>query len=170
MNLPYYKSEKSFQRFTKLIARAVNIYPAAFDHVPNVALETFNRDFRYAIKSAAEFGYTSPDINMARFAIIGQSIKCVMRNGYVLIGTEQGIKMFDEVKATQPSSIEPTATRFETEWNGKDVLGMLNIINNMKPRPIVILSISPEEAATISDIADVLFEPHPTQPGKWRIL
>jgi hypothetical protein len=178
MNLPYYKTEKSFQRFTKLIGKAVDIYPAAFDYVPDVALETFNRDFRYAIKSALEFGYTSPNINMQRFHTIGDTIRCVMRNGCVLIGHESGIKMLDGVRqASKPTkTFESSASgaRPEIEFCGTSaMLQQLIVTIHQKvfiPMPVFVISFTTEAITELADTYDLAIELHPTQPGKWRIL
>lgn len=171
-NVPYYKSEKCFQRYALIIGKAVTEYPAAFQYIPEEAVETFRSRFCYAIKAKKEFAYQHPAIDNARFDLIGQEITCLMRVGCVYIGPISACKQLIgknlNVKAFLPTNV-PLLQKPEIEFTG-DINELIIMLNKkcFLPQPVFIVTSTEETITKLSeqnDIAVVLIE-----HGKWKIL
>lgn len=174
MNLPSYKSKASFNRYAPIIASAVDVYPGVIKIEPvNLALETFNSRFRYAIQSAIEFGYEHPQIDPVKFKQIAGNIRCVMRNGHCLIGPISAIKTYDNDVKNVDAKTQNGQTEYEFTGTFKELYDLASIISKrmLSPIPLIVVRNLDSTAKTaIEDTLDVLFDQDKIDPTKWRII
>jgi hypothetical protein len=181
--LPYYKQEKSFQRYARIIADAVDMFPDVITHDPSqsdppLSVETFNSRFTYAVRSAIEFGYTHPRIDQAQFYKVHNQIKCVIRQNCCVIGSLQGIKEWDNVRSKASPSFDTakalTATQNEYEFAGTDleILSLCKLLarKTMSPQPLFFITNPSIELQQFINEHDVLLEQDTKDKTKWRLI
>ena len=181
--LPYYKQEKSFQRYARIIADAVDMFPDVITHDPSqsdppLSVETFNSRFIYALRSAAAYDYRHPRIDPLKFASCFDKIRCVIRENCCVIGSQQGIKEWDNVRSKASPSFDTakalTATQNEYEFTGTDleVLSLCKLLarKTMSPQPLFFLTNPSTELQQFINEHDVLLEQDTKDKTKWRLI